>query len=72
MGEGLGYKDWDKVVKLKEDSLKSIEATRRNLECGEMVEKAALAVAKRERRKYPEPAKEEPEEGDTEEMPGVI
>ena len=63
MGEtkdGLGYEDWDKIVKLKEESLEAIEANRRNLVCGEMVEKAALGVAKRERRKYPEPAKEEP------------
>ena len=61
----LGYEDWDKIVKLKEDSLAGIEATKKNLECGEMVEKAALGVAKRERRKYPEPAKETMEDEKT-------
>lgn len=69
MGKELGYEDWDKIVKLKEDSLKGIEATRKNLECGEMVEKAALGVAKRERRKYPEPASPEPEDKPSEPTP---
>lgn len=68
MGEGLGYEDWDKIVKLKEASLESIETTRKNLECGEMVEKAALGVAiieRRKYRKYPEPATKTMEDTET-------
>ena len=68
----VGYEDWDKIVKIKEDSLKVIEANKRNIEVGEIVEKLILDKALEERSKYPEPKPEtmaedenKPDEGES-------
>ena len=53
--ERVGYEDWDKIVKLKEDSLKVILANKKNIEVGEIVEKLVLDRAIKERDKYPKP-----------------
>lgn len=60
---GVGYEDWDKIVKVKEESLKVIAANKRNIEVGEIVENLILERARKERKKYPnpkEPKKEKP------------
>ena len=63
--EGVGYEDWDKIVKAKEESLKMIEANERNLEVGRLIETESLRIALRQRNKYPEPAKETMAEDET-------
>ncbi len=61
MGEKrkVGYEDWDNIVKAKEASLIVINANKRNIEVGEIVEELVLKKALIERAKYPKP--EEPE-----------
>ena len=61
----VGYADWDKIVKVKEDSLKMIAANKRNIEVGEIVEQLILDRALEERSKYPEPATETMAEDET-------
>ena len=61
----VGYKDWDKIVKIKENSLKVIEANKRNIEVGEMIEQLILDKALMERSKYPEPEPETMAEDET-------
>lgn len=51
----VGYEDWDKIVKVKEDSLKVIAANKRNIEVGEIVEQLVLKKALKERNKYSKP-----------------
>ena len=51
----VGYEDWDKIVKVKEDRLKVIAANKRNIEVGEIIEKLVLEKALKERDKYPKP-----------------
>ena len=70
--EGVGYEDWDKIVKIKEDSLKVIEVNKRNIEVGEIVENLILDKALIERDKYHKPAPEpmaedenKPDEGES-------
>ena len=63
--EGVGYEDWDKIVKTKEESLKMIYANKRNIEVGEIVEKLILDKALTERDKYPEPKPETMAEDET-------
>ena len=59
MGEKrVGYKDWDDIVKAKEESLIVINANKRSLEVGEVVEKLVLERALKERAKYPKPKEE--------------
>ena len=53
--ERVGYEDWDKIVTLKEDSLKVIAINKRNIEVGEIVERLVLDRALKERDKYPKP-----------------
>ena len=71
--ERVGFEDWDKIVKLKEESLVSIKANERNLEVGRIVEEASLKQARKERDKYSEPKSETMEEtekpAETEEAP---
>ena len=57
MGERkeVNWGDWDDIVKAKEASLKVIDANRRNLEVGVIVEKLVLEKALIERDKYPKP-----------------
>ena len=54
----LGYEDWDKIVVAKEESLKVIDANKRNIEVGEIVEDLVLQRALMERDKYPKPVTE--------------
>ena len=54
----VGYEDWDKIVKVKEDSLKVIATNKRNIEVGEIVEQLILEKALTERNNYPEPKPE--------------
>ena len=63
MGERkeVGYEDWNDIVKTKEASLKVIDANRRNIEVGEIVEQLVLERAIKERDKYPKPEEEEEE-----------
>ena len=56
--EGVGYEDWDNIVKAKEGSLKMIYANKRNIEVGEIIEQLILDKALMERSKYPEPKPE--------------
>ena len=63
--EGVGYEDWDKIVKTKEESLKMIYANKRNMEVGEIVEQLILDKALEERSKYPEPEPEPMAEDET-------
>ncbi len=60
MGEEkrVGYKDWDDIVKAKEASLIVINANKRNIEIGEIIEKLVLERALAERAKYPKPKEE--------------
>ena len=51
----VGYEDWDNIVKAKEASLKVIDANRKNLVVGVIVEKLVLQKALIERNKYPKP-----------------
>ena len=55
MSEEIGYADWDKIVKVKEDSLKVIEANAKNLTVGRIIEQLVLDRALKERAKYPKP-----------------
>ena len=68
----VGYEDWDKIVKVKEDSLKVIAANKRNIEVGEIIEQLILEKALTERDKYPTPEPEtmaedenKPDEGES-------
>ena len=61
----VGYEDWDKIVKVKEESLKMIEVNKRNIEVGEMIEQLILDKALEERSKYPEPEPETMAEDET-------
>ena len=67
----IGYIDWDDIVKAKEASLKVIDANRRNIEVGEIVEQLVLDKALIERDKYLKPSdntmEEEEEKKDEEE-----
>ena len=72
----VGYEDWDKIVKLKEASLKVINANYRNLEVGEVVERLILEKAIKERDHFPKP--KEPEKSskngttaEKQEFPGI-
>ena len=66
----LGYEDWDKIVVAKEESLNLIDANKRNIEVGEIIENLVLKRAIKERNKYPKPQldtmPEEDKEEDTE------
>ena len=72
--EEVGWDDWDKIVKVKEESLIVINANKRNIEVGEIIENLVLKRAIKERNKYPKPQldtmpeedKEEDKEEDTE------
>lgn len=59
----VGYDDWDKIVKVKEESLKVLNINKKNLEVGEVIETLVLARAMYERDKFPKPkiTKKEPE-----------
>ena len=63
--EGVGYEDWNNIVKAKEGSLKMIYANKRNLEVGVIVEQLILDKALEERSKYPEPEPETMAEDET-------
>ena len=74
MGEtkGLGYADWDGVVKDCDLQFKKMEMARHNMELAEVVQKKIKSFAIGERRKYPEPATEtmaedenKPDEGES-------
>lgn len=56
--EGLGWSDWNEIVERAENNIEVLKGNVKRAEIGMMLEKSALGIAKRERRKYPEPAPE--------------
>ena len=61
----VGYVDWDEVVQKSEANIQILHGNMRRAEVGLILEKKALSIAKIERRKYPEPAKETMEDEKT-------
>lgn len=57
MSKEIGYEDWDKVVLACEKEFELIDKTTISMNVAEQCQRVTYEFAKKERAKYPEPAK---------------